>query len=280
MGYIPFNDNRPVYPRFAKRTVQILHLPADATYADIVNVVRGGMLLEIYLRSRERTAAVSFLEECAAQAFFQYAKKQDLYIRDKRVSTPHVIGSSRPTLSQVHVQWHTRQFVLANHIAHRIYGGATRNLVIRNASMHHTEKEIRNHLEHIHNLAVIKVTHEKHDIRISTNSVHNAISARTCMMQVPILEYILDMTDACIRSRAIYKGFKIDWDDDECAGLPPNARPNLSKQKINSTKRDVMPKNRFDLLNVDDVDEESEDEEISDVSCATSDSISQTGVAV
>lgn len=60
--------------------------------------------------------------------------------------------------------------------------GATRNLVIRKCSPMHTEEAIRDDLEHIHNLVVVRVSFDGQNTYISTNSVHNAIFARTCMM--------------------------------------------------------------------------------------------------
>ncbi len=45
-----------------------------------------------------------------------------------------------------------------------------------------TEDIIRDDLEHIHNLVVIKVEFVGSSCYIRTNSVHNAMFARTCMM--------------------------------------------------------------------------------------------------
>lgn len=83
---------------------------------------------------------------------------------------------------QVEIRWNERQFMLPGHVAHKIYGGATRNFVIRNIGLKHTENSIRDDLDHIHNLVVIKLTFKGQDVHVSTNSVHNAIIARTCMM--------------------------------------------------------------------------------------------------
>jgi hypothetical protein len=84
------NDSQPrfqrqQYDKFAKRTVLLVSLPEGTTHSDIVAAVRGGMLLDIYLRTHDRTASVSFLEEGAAQEFFRHVKRHDLYIRGKRV---------------------------------------------------------------------------------------------------------------------------------------------------------------------------------------------------
>lgn len=76
---------RQQYDKFAKRTILLANLPEGATHAEIVDVVRGGMLLDIYVRSHDKTASVSFLEESAAQDFFRHVKRHDLYIRGKRV---------------------------------------------------------------------------------------------------------------------------------------------------------------------------------------------------
>jgi hypothetical protein len=78
---------RQQYDKFAKRTVQLINLPESTTHTDIVDVIKGGMLLDIYLRIHDRTASVSFLEEAHAQEFFRHVKRHDLYVRGKRVRT-------------------------------------------------------------------------------------------------------------------------------------------------------------------------------------------------
>lgn len=74
------------------------------------------------------------------------------------------------------------ELIFASQVANKVGIGATRNLVIRNASPKHTEEMIREDLEHIHNLVVISVRVTGASVHISTNSVHNAMFARTCMM--------------------------------------------------------------------------------------------------
>jgi len=54
-------------------------------------------------------------------------------------------------------------------------------------------------MEHIHNLIIVDVTFRQGDAYVSTNSVHNALFARPCMM-----------------SRAEYKGCKVEFYRDEC----------------------------------------------------------------
>lgn len=60
--------------------------------------------------------------------------------------------------------------------------GATRNLVIRRYDPRITEQTIRDDLDHIHNLVIIKVEFVGGSCYIRTNSVNNAMFARTCMM--------------------------------------------------------------------------------------------------
>lgn len=79
--------HRPQYDKFCKRTVLIANLPEGTTHAEIVEIVKGGMLLDIYLRTHDRAASVSFLHESAAQEFFRHVKRHDLYIKGKRVSS-------------------------------------------------------------------------------------------------------------------------------------------------------------------------------------------------
>ena len=67
------------------RTLLLTGLSNRTTLADIIKAVRGGQLLNLYIREHERTATVSFVDPLAAQAFLIYAKRADLYIRGKRV---------------------------------------------------------------------------------------------------------------------------------------------------------------------------------------------------
>lgn len=78
--------SRPQYDRQCTRTVQLLSLPEGVTHADITGAIRGGLLLDIFLRANERSATVSFLRAVDARGFFDHVKKHDLYIKNKRVS--------------------------------------------------------------------------------------------------------------------------------------------------------------------------------------------------
>ncbi|KAB8300213.1 hypothetical protein EYC80_000431 [Monilinia laxa] len=208
---------RPTYDKFAQRTVQLFNLPDGTTHADICDAVRGGMLLDIYLRPHDNVVNVSFLEQAHANEFFRYVKRNDLYIRSKRVD----------------IRWNDRQFILPGHVANKVGIGATRNLVIHNCNPKHTEEVIRDDLEHIHNLVIIKVTFDGSNAFISTNSIHNAMFARTCMM-----------------SRSTYRGSKIDWDNDECAA-PLERRQSFQSENPPAKKSRTPLVNRFQLLDID-----------------------------
>jgi hypothetical protein len=176
----------------------------------------------VFLRTNERSAAVSFLHAADARKFFDHVRKQDMYIKNKRIE----------------IKWSDRQFTLPGHVAGHIGKGASRNLVVHRYDGRHTEDNIREDLEHIHNLVVVGIEFLNGSCHIKLNSVHNAIYAKTCMM-----------------SRLKYKGTKIDWDLDECAQpyAPVAPRP---KREVPPPKKAPAAANRFQLLNLDDDDDD------------------------
>jgi hypothetical protein len=81
-------DRGPVQriPLHDQRTVLITNLSERTTHKDLAGIVRGGRLLDIFLRN-DRSATVSFVE--GAAEFLAYAKRNDIYLHTKRVrSTP------------------------------------------------------------------------------------------------------------------------------------------------------------------------------------------------
>jgi hypothetical protein len=72
-------------PVHDQRTLLISNLSDRTTHKDLVDVIRGGRLLDIYLRN-DRSATVSFVE--GAQDFLSWVKKNDLYLNAKRVRLP------------------------------------------------------------------------------------------------------------------------------------------------------------------------------------------------
>lgn len=73
------------YARAEDRTLIIKNLSDRATHKDIVDIIRGGAVLDIFLRANEKSASVSFVEGSAAQDFLNYTKRNDIYIHGKRV---------------------------------------------------------------------------------------------------------------------------------------------------------------------------------------------------
>ncbi|KAK5653110.1 hypothetical protein OQA88_9209 [Cercophora sp. LCS_1] len=222
-NYVQPKSQRQQFERQCTRTIQFTNLPEGITHGDITSAVRGGMLLDIFVRANERTATVSFLHAADAKKFFEHVRKNDLYIKNKRID----------------IKWHDRQFILPGHVAGKISGGASRNLVIRRYDGRHTEESIRDDLDHIHNLVVIRVEFSGGSCYISLNSVHNAIYARQCMM-----------------SRFKYKGAKIEWDVDECAQPYPPPTPKPRAQVSQPRRAPTSVTNRFQLLGLDDDDED------------------------
>ncbi|KAJ4391424.1 hypothetical protein N0V93_005041 [Gnomoniopsis smithogilvyi] len=219
-------NSRPFYERQCARSVLLSNLAEGTTHADITRAIRGGQLIDIYLRPHDRTAAVSFLLSADARGFLDHVRRHDLYIKQKRVD----------------VRWNDRQFILPGHVASKIGTGATRNLVIRRCDPRLTEAALREDLDHIHNLIIVKVDFVGGSCYIKTNSVHNAMFARTCMM-----------------SRLRYKHSKIEWDVDECAQpFEESCQVKTRKEAVNTKRRSGNMANRFHLLNLeDDGDEES-----------------------
>lgn len=68
------------------RTISLKGIPERTTHRDIAAAIRGGALVDIFLRSRERLASVTFAKSKAAQEFFSHAKRQNFYILDRPVS--------------------------------------------------------------------------------------------------------------------------------------------------------------------------------------------------
>ncbi|EEH04479.1 conserved hypothetical protein [Histoplasma capsulatum G186AR] len=217
-------------PSTENRTLLLKGLPERATHRDVVSVIRGGALVDVFLRPRERQASVSFAEGRAAQEFLAFTKRQDLFILDKLIE----------------VTWSDRQFFLAGLVATKLANGASRNLVIRSVHPNLTESRIRDDLEHIHNLVVIDTTFDKGNAYISTNSVHNALFARTCMM-----------------SRLAYKGMKIEYYPDECARPLPKVQY-VPKKVVPSppVKKATPMANRFQMLNMDGANDSDEEDEL------------------
>ena len=86
------DEKRPVkatekqrYVKVEQRTILMRNLSERTTHKDLEDVVRGGAVLDLYLRSNEKSASVSFVEGSAAQAFMDYTKRNDIYIHSKKV---------------------------------------------------------------------------------------------------------------------------------------------------------------------------------------------------
>ncbi|PLN79716.1 hypothetical protein BDW42DRAFT_186549 [Aspergillus taichungensis] len=211
-----------------QRTVLLRGLPDKVTHKDIVDVMRGGALLHIYLRAREHSASVSFVEEADAQEFLNHCKTYGLYVCGRRTE----------------VLWNDRQFYLPPYVRAKVRNGASRNLVIYNVKPNVTEEYIRRDLDHIHNLIVITVTFKLGNAYISTNSIHNALFARSCMM-----------------SRLTYKGMRIGFTPDECTGPLVKAPTGPRSEVQAAVKKPAAIPNRFQLLSMEEADDDGNDQD-------------------
>ena len=77
-------SSNPRVPTHDQRTILITNLSDRVTHKDLVSVIRGGRLLDIFLRN-DRSATISFVE--GAHDFLAYAKRNDIYLQAKRVGT-------------------------------------------------------------------------------------------------------------------------------------------------------------------------------------------------
>ncbi|EAW13920.1 RNA-binding protein [Aspergillus clavatus NRRL 1] len=210
-----------------QRTLFIRGLPDRVTLRDIIDAVRGGALLHVYLRARDHTANVSFVDPAAAQEFLQYTRSFGLYLAGKRVE----------------VLWNDRQFYLPHYVESKINNGASRNMVIYNVNKSITEPLIRRDLDHIHNLIVVDIKFKQGNAYISTNSVHNALFARSCMM-----------------SRATYKGMRIGFFSDECAAPRAKVQNGPRKEARAPMKKPIPASNRFQLLSLEGARDDNSEE--------------------
>ncbi|KAF5624048.1 RNA binding Nrd1 [Fusarium sp. NRRL 52700] len=240
-GYFHHNKRPEIkewFERSTQRSVLLLNVPDGITHGDVAAVIRGGPILEIFLRSKDNTATVSFLHEIDACAFIENCRTAGLYIKDRKIRT----------------KWSDYQFTLSGQVAHHIRKGGSRNFVIRKRNPNLTIQAIRDDLEHIHNLHVISVEFEKDSCFISTNAVHGAIYARTCL-----------------QSRVTSR---IEWYADECAqpfqrissafGEPvPDVKPQRSVIPAHPSRKDLMG-NRFQLLDLSDSDGSNGDDSSDD----------------
>ena len=89
----PSRCDRPFYARSEQRTVMFKGLSEKTTHKDIIGFLRGGNILDVFLRPNERNASVSFVEGSSAQQFMSYVKRNDIYIHGKRVCNTFLVKS-------------------------------------------------------------------------------------------------------------------------------------------------------------------------------------------
>ena len=211
--------------------------------------VGGDFLISICARTILRRFHSSNHAGCSE--LLEYSNKHNLYIRGKRVQ----------------VKWADRQFHLPAHVASKIANhGASRTMLIKNpvprpqgngefrngyvaSTARLTARKIRDDLEHIHNLVVVDVKFLRGgDVLVELNSVHNALFARTCML-----------------SRVPYRGLRIEWALDQCAGPLPKpmqgTRVVSGSQQPKPSAKDSGQSNMFALLEMDPSEPETDNED-------------------
>ena len=199
----------------ADRSLVIKGLSKATTLEDITKSIRGGLVLNLFVRKHQNEAHLAFVSADDAERFLLHSKRHDLYIKSKRV----------------HVSWDENQHFLPGGVARRIHcDGATRNLVIRFPKPEVTEQVLRGDLEHINTLQIVSIKTIQGHIYVSLSGVRQALAARSCMMH-----------------RLRYKGSRIEFWPDECAEplasapsrllLSQNHSKHKAKQSTNSVNR-------------------------------------------
>ncbi|KAI1805666.1 hypothetical protein F4811DRAFT_514735 [Daldinia bambusicola] len=197
---------------------------ADCTYWDVTSAIRGGALAHLRLVPATEEGFVTFVKEEEAMAFYSHVRKNDLYIKNRKIN----------------VTWARHQRYTNGELAAQIRRGASRNLVIPDCEGKLTEREIRDDLEHIDMLVIIKISFLSGHCHIKTSSIFDAVVAKMCM-----------------QSRRKYRQWTVQWDRDECAAPydeSQESRP--TKQETGTPKEKVAGRghNRFASLRSDDDD--------------------------
>lgn len=221
------------------RSVTLRGFSPFTTLGDVAKIVHGGIVLNMFLRSKERSAHVAFVDPMAAEKFVMHYKRNDLYVKGKRID----------------VMWDEKQYTMSGHIQRQIYNnGATRNIVIRFAKKDMTPETVREDLEHIHRLEVVDIFTTENHIFISTNSIQHAITARHCM-----------------QSRLKYKGSRIEFFEDECDQVLPAVVKKAPQTGFEPQKRPatVAMANRFALLFEEDDELEDKDKPMRRIASAS-----------
>jgi hypothetical protein len=215
--------NNDLQPRLGTQTFMIFALPYDVSLADITSVIRGGKVIRLVL-TQTNIAIVTFLTTSFAESkFWANIKQHGLIIKDK----------------QVRVEKARKEPAIPKSVVQKAARFNARNLLMRRCAGEFSEKQLRGHLEHIHNLEVIGIRHEEGNIIISTNSVQYANTARDCMS-----------------SRKEYCKISFDWAADECEGSVVTVVSSVKAVPTKSTGRGVshtraMTANIFEILDLD-----------------------------
>jgi hypothetical protein len=83
----------------ARRTLFFCNLPKDATYADLVAVVKGGPLVDVWMKNQDHCASVSFVNPEDADNYLRWAKRNGVVVLGRRVSSSFFLcfpASQRP----------------------------------------------------------------------------------------------------------------------------------------------------------------------------------------
>jgi hypothetical protein len=194
---LPAGQNKPAFcpttPNDGPHSIILFGLSRQTTHADLTSLIRGGRIIDLYLRDNDNdsnSAKITFAE--GAAVFRTYLQQHEVYLHGKRVQA----------------RWADKQGYLSRHVVRKMaIEGATRNIVVVGGARALSEDKIRAHLDHIDDLVVVGVRYVGGDVVVSLSSVRTALFARLCLM-----------------SRTAYKAFKVEFYADECAAVLPQVQ--------------------------------------------------------
>ena len=68
-----------------RRSLILKNLQPETSLKDIIDILRGGMILDVYIGTKESQAFVSFVEPSAAKAFLQWTNYNPIKIQGHKV---------------------------------------------------------------------------------------------------------------------------------------------------------------------------------------------------
>jgi hypothetical protein len=77
------------------RSLELRNLPTHTTHLDLTNAIRGGALLEIYLRHTDHCARITFVSPASAHHFLARSKRVGFVVGNRRVPSSFFLPTTK-----------------------------------------------------------------------------------------------------------------------------------------------------------------------------------------